>query len=121
MITRLRLFLLTAVLAASAAIAQTLSPFLPQGTANIAVTASAQTLTLPAPVVPGILSQLVLTNIGTQTVFARWDGTTATVSNAMPLLANSQVIVSVPTTTTALSVISASTGSTLYATIGAGQ
>lgn len=109
------------VLAAGAAFAQTMTPFLPQGTASVAVTATAQTLNLPAAVVPNTLNQLSLTNAGTQTVFARWDGTTATVSNAMPILSNQRVLVSVPSTATALSVISASTGSTLYVTIGAGQ
>lgn len=121
MITRFRLLIATLVLAAGAVFAQTIAPFLPQGTTSVAVTGTAQTLSIGTTTLPSTLTQLVLTNVGTQTVFYRADGTTATTSNAMPIIANSHVTVSVPSYTTALSVISSTTGSTLYATVGAGQ
>jgi hypothetical protein len=107
------------LLALSLALSAGAEPFRPAETSNIAVTGTAQSLTLPAPSVS--LRQVVLTNVGTQTVFYRDDGTTATAANGMPLLANSQVVVSIKNNTTALSVIAATTGSTLYVTVGAGE
>jgi hypothetical protein len=94
-------------------------PFSTNGaTTNIGVTATSQTLTNPTNVFQN--GQLVLTCIGTVPCFVRFDGLAATVSNAMPILANSQVVytlASIPTITT----ISTGTGSTLYATGGNGQ
>jgi len=121
-----RLFLAFALVAGAAlgppAAAQ-LAPFIPRSTANVAVTGTAQDLTLPTSTSTPEqgLKQIVLTAVGTQTVFFRWDGTTVTVSNGMPVLANSQFVISVPVATTALSVIAAAPGSTAYATLGAGE
>lgn len=123
---------LFAVLAAALlAVAAQAFPFVPVGpTTNLAVTASAQSITLPTVVsTPSSvryaadfgLQSYVLSNLGTQTVFLRCDGTTATASNAMPLLANAQVVVSLDKSVTTCSAIAASTGSTLYATVGAGE
>lgn len=121
MITRIRFLAVALALAASAAFAQFVVPFLPQGTTNIAVTGTAQSLSIGTSTLPSTLTQLVLTNVGTQTVFYRADGTAATTANGMPILANSSITVSVPASTTALSVISSTTGSVLYSTVGAGR
>lgn len=116
------------LLAFGTAFAQ-VTAFLPTGpTVNIAVSGTAQNLVLPTATSTGLtanqvatLSQnVVLTNVGTQTVFFRV-GATATVSNAMPLLPNSQVVISVPSSGATASVIAATTGSTLYATVGYGK
>jgi hypothetical protein len=106
-------------------------PFVPTGpTTNLAVTASAQNLTLPT--VSSVPSQLaavtdlglysyLLVNVGTQTVFFRCDGVTATVSNATPIAAGMAYAISLDKAITTCSGIAASTGSTLYATIGRGE
>lgn len=111
-------------------------PFLFGETSNLAVTAIAQNITLPAFTPTGGvlyqsdslaqtngygLRQYVLTAIGSQTIFVRFDGTPSTVANAMPVLPNTQVVISVPIASTAISVIAAGTGSTLYVTAGFGQ
>lgn len=88
-------------------------------TTNLAVTGSAQSLTLPQ-ISDGGLRQYVLTVIGSQPVFVLTGGT-ATVNNAMPLLPGSQVSVSVDSAVTSISAIAAATGSTLYATVGYGE
>lgn len=98
------------------------APFAPLDTTNLAVTGTAQNLTLSTERVANTFQrQVVLTNIGTQTVFFRHDGTTATVANGMPLIANSQVVLTLPYSTNALSAIAGAVGSTLYATVGAGE
>lgn len=98
-------------------------PFQPAGgvssTTNIAVTASSQQLTLPSIGADG--GSLVLTNIGTQTVFIAYGSVTASVSTSMPLLPNSSQVISIPGGVSQLSVIAAATGSTLYATAGQGS
>jgi hypothetical protein len=122
------------ILAALAACLASLAfafPFVPIGpTTNLAVTGTAANITLPtagaaptqvASTVDFGLYSYVLTNNGTQTVFIRCDGTTATASNAMPLFANTQVVISLAKSVTACSAIAGATGSTLYATVGAGQ
>jgi len=94
-------------------------PFQPRGgaasTTSIAVTAAAQNLTLPVVSQEG--GTVLLTNIGTQTVFISFSGA-ATIAGSMPVIANTQVSCSVNLLT--LSVIAAAAGSTLYATIGDG-
>ena len=116
------LLLVALVLLPVIALAQSADkPFLPMGaTTNVAVTGTAATLTLPSNPFPGSQWQVVLTCAGTQTCFFRNDGVTATVSNAMPVIANGQFIVSLTAATTTLSVIASTTGSTLYATAGLG-
>lgn len=104
-------------------------PLFPLGTTNVAVTGTAATLTLSTATTSARirsidnlgLKQLVLTNVGTQTVFVTVDGTTATAANGMPLLPNSQVVVSVDFSQATVSAIASSTGSTLYATLGIGE
>ena len=97
-------------------------PFQPRGgvssTTNIAVTASSQQLTLPANGSDG--GSLILTNIGTQTVFWCYGSATASVSTSMPLLAGTSQTVSLPGGVSQISVIAGSSGSTLYATVGDG-
>lgn len=86
-------------------------------TQNIAVTATAQSLTLNSAYLEANGVRLV--NIGTQTVFVNFgqngSATAATVAAAMPIPAGSSIIVGGSRLTT-LSVIAAATGSTLYAT-----
>lgn len=98
-------------------------PFQPRGgvasTTNVAVTASSQQLTLPTPSNNG--GSIMLTNVGTQTVFVSYGSVTASVSTSMPLLANAIYTFTLPPGVTQLSAIAASTGSTLYATLGDGQ
>ena len=84
-------------------------------TLNLAVTASNQAFPITVPV-DG--SQLVLTNVGTAVTFVRFDGTVATVANALPLLPNSQSVWDV---TAALNLqVIGTAGNTLYATLGRG-
>jgi len=91
-------------------------PFSPIGdTTNIAVTATAQDMTLPSEARG---DSLMLTNIGTQTVFVDFVGT-ATAATGVPILAGSQVVFGNTRKTTA-SVIAGAAGSTLYATRGDG-
>jgi hypothetical protein len=89
-------------------------------TTNLAVTSSAQNITLPSAQAGPVSRQIVFSNVGTQTVFFRCDGATATVSNAMPIMANSQFILTHSSAATC-SAIAVGTGSTLYATSGIGQ
>lgn len=84
-------------------------------TVNIAVTATAQTLTFTAPPSGQITGAVRLVNAGTQTVFARFDGVTATVANGLPILPNTEHLAAGGA---AVSVIAGTTGSTLYATCG---
>lgn len=115
------LTLATLALLSMLALAEEL-PFRPMGaTTNVVVTGTAASLALPTNPFPGFAYQVTLSCIGTQTCFFRNDGTTATVSNAMPVLANGQYVISLTNATTTLSVIGASTGSTLYATVGSGN
>lgn len=86
--------------------------------ANLAVTGSSQTLT-PGITVPDAGCQAMFTNIGTQTVFLRTDGTVATVNNGHPIMANTQVVFTLKGGA-ALRAIAATTGSTLYVTLGLG-
>jgi hypothetical protein len=96
-------------------------PFQPKSTAanttNIAVTATNQTFTLPTRSAGG---QVLLTNVGTQTVFIALGTVTSVATTSMPLIANTSRVISVPDGVTTLSVIAANTGSTLYATDGIG-
>lgn len=87
-------------------------------TVNVAVTASAQTLTFTAPPSGQITGNVRLVNDGAVTVFVRFDGVTATVANGLPLLPGT---VEMFGGAAAVSVIAAATGSTLYATCGQGE
>jgi hypothetical protein len=90
-------------------------------TTNLAVTSSAQNITLPSAQAGPVSRQIVFSQTsGTQTVFIRCDGATATVSNAMPIMANSQFILTHSSAATC-SAIAVGTGSTLYTTSGIGQ
>jgi hypothetical protein len=123
----IRKLLFLAPLFASAAFAQIASPFLPQTTVNIAVTASAQTLAAPQISNPGPLWQYVITSTAspssgcTQPTFFTVDGSTATSSNGAPVLPNSAFLISVPKAISGMSVIGAGVGCTLYVTVGVGQ
>lgn len=89
-------------------------------TQNIAVTAAAQTVTLNYSL--GTVA-IRFCNIGTQTVFILFGEdtqTAATVSNAIPIPAGQTEIFTASTDTVSFSVIAASTGSTLYTTVGEG-
>lgn len=88
-------------------------------TVNIAVTATSQTLTF-SPIVPVGGGNLRLVNIGTQTVFVCRGTSTATTTGCMPILPNSEFVMTVSGQVTSLSVIAATTGSTLYASVGHG-
>lgn len=89
---------------------------IPQGTVSIAVTAASQDLTIS----PG-KGDLMLTNIGTQTIFFKYDSGGASVSTDTPLLANSQAVFSIPPGVATIAVIAGAVGSTLYATPGNGE
>lgn len=97
-------------------------PFQPNGgaasTTNAAVTTSSAQITLPAISSDG--GSLMLTNIGTQTVFVSYGTVTASISTSMPVLANSAQVISMPGGVSTISVIAAAAGSTLYATFGSG-
>ena len=98
-----------------------LRAFRPLGaTQNIAVTASAQTVTL----VPTLGTFVIrFCNIGTQTVFVLPGELTqvaATTTNAIPIPAGQTEIFTMSQGTTTFSVIAGATGSTLYTTVGEG-
>jgi hypothetical protein len=120
----LRRFLLACLAGlALCANAQTINPFQPQdgvSTTSLAVTGTAQNITLPVGSPAGAYRQLVFTAVGTVTIFYRCDGVTATVANSMPMLANSQFIVTIPGSVLTCSVIAGGVGTTLYATSGFG-
>lgn len=88
-------------------------------TLNIAVTAANQAFTLPSPPANGCTVRLV--NVGSQTVFWAYGGATAAVATSTPILPNTVEAFSLPGGVTAIGVIAAATGSTLYATIGEGS
>jgi hypothetical protein len=98
-------------------------PFQPDGgansTTNGAVTASSTQITLPAMGFDG--GQLLITNIGTQTVFMAYGNVTASLTTSMPILPNTAQTISAPGGVTQISVIAAATGSTLYTTVGRGS
>ena len=103
-----------------------MTPFQPTtSTAPIAVTASNQTLTLPAASggVAGGLIQCMLTVTGSQTVWVALNTTavipTSSPTSSFPLLPGTQPILTLPAGAT-LNVIAGATGSTLYVTQGFG-
>lgn len=89
-------------------------------TQNIAVTATAQTVTLNFSL--GTFA-IRFCNVGTQTVFVlpgEATQTAATVSNAIPIPAGATEILTMSQGTLSYSVIATATGSTLYSTCGEG-
>lgn len=88
-------------------------------TLNIAVTASNQEFTLPVPPADGCTVRLV--NVGSQTVFWAYGSVTAAVAKSTPILPNTVEVFTLPGGVTAIGVIAAATGSTLYATVGEGS
>lgn len=92
------------------------------GTVALAVTGSAQAMTLPNfPSGPRLVR---LVNAGNQVVhfvFGNLAVTTSGTALGIPILANTELIVEVPGSATQISAIAATTGSILYATVlGAG-
>lgn len=102
--------------------AQQLPPFKPADTKNRAVTGTAASLTLPTALAGTGSVQYVLTSFcsASERIFFRSDGTVATTSNGMPILANNAVLVTLPASITAISVIGDGTACTIYATVGLG-
>ena len=90
--------------------------FLPGATVNIAVTTSAQNLTIGNAPNAGDES-VRIANLGTQIVFINFNGTSTL--NAIPILPGSAELFSTAGAGV-ISVIAAATGSTIYATIGNG-
>lgn len=90
-------------------------------TQNLAVTASAQTVTF-SPVPYGTLA-VRFCNVGTQTVFVLFGETSqtaATVTNAIPIPSGQTEIFTISQGVTTFSVIAGATGSTIYSTLGEG-
>ncbi len=100
----------------------TLSVFQPRGgvstTTNVAVTGSSQQLTLPSNSADG--GTMILYAKGTQDVFWCYGSATASVSTSTPLAAGTTQVFALPGGVSQISVIGATTGTTLYATIGDG-
>lgn len=103
--------------------------FLPRGatqitvasTATLAVTASAQQVTIPTVGTDG--GSIRIMNSGTQVVFFLYGNLAVTTSGAamgVPLLPNTVETFGVGPNVTQLSAIAAATGSTLYITAGDG-
>lgn len=92
--------------------------FIGGSTANLAVTASDQTVTV-TQTIPAKGCQARLVNSGTQVVFFRFDGTTVTVNNGIPLLPNTVEVFDIMLGAS-IHAIAAATGSTLYVTLGYG-
>lgn len=93
--------------------------FQPTGdTVNIGLSASSQPLTLPN--MGDVSSNIVITNIGTQTLFFKLGNSavTVTASNGMPIIANTSRPIARGDATT-IAVIGAA-GSTVYVTAGLG-
>jgi len=92
-------------------------------TANIAVTASNQTISVP---ISGIGFQSIrAVNLGTRTIFIEFgkDNSTtptAATSTSIPMLPNSAEVFILPPDCSTLAVISDGTGNTLYLTVGQG-
>jgi hypothetical protein len=86
-------------------------------TQNTAVGATASTVSLNYTA--GTVS-IRLCNIGTQTVFVSFDGTTATLTTSVPIPAGQTEVFTLPTGTLSISVIAGATGSILYTTVGEG-
>jgi hypothetical protein len=85
--------------------------------ASLAVTASPAALSLPAAIAQGGGTIRLLTS-GSQLIFLRFDGTNAAVTD-MPMLPGTvEVFALAPGMS--ISAIAAATGTTLYATAGAG-
>jgi hypothetical protein len=107
----------------STAFAQQLPPFQPVDTKNLAVTASAQNLTLPTALAGTGQVQYVIQTFcsASQLSFYRSDGTAATVNNGMPVGPGVAYVVTLPASITTLSVIGTGTACTFYATVGVGQ
>lgn len=104
-------------------------PFQPRGANQIsavstnsgAVTASATQITLPQTAAEGGTMRLV--NSGPNTVFFLYGNVAVTASGTamgVPLLPNSAESFSLPGNVTQISVIAATTGNTLYVTMGDG-
>lgn len=88
-----------------------------QGTVNAAVTGTSGDITF----VPGSCNAVLLTNVGTQTVFWKYKTAGAVASVDTPVLANSQTVFYLPNGTNIIAVIAAGAGSTLYVTPGFGS
>lgn len=88
-------------------------------TQNEAVTISPETISL-AGKVSDKDGAVRLANIGTATIFVTLDGTTPTVNNAIPMLANTVEAFSMPVGKLDVKHIAAAAGSTLYVTPGRG-
>lgn len=86
-------------------------------TQNLAVTASAQTVTFNN--LNGTRA-VRMTNKGVQDVFITFDGTTSTTTTGMILPAGATEVFTLGNDVTSISVIANGTGSTLYTTIGEG-
>jgi len=92
-------------------------------TVNLAVTGSSSSVTIQG--VDGSSGPVLrIVNVGTNTVFIAWAGpgtaATASLTTSMPMLPNSVETFTLPTNTTQLSAIAATTGNTLYITRGEG-
>jgi hypothetical protein len=99
-------------------------PFQPTGgaasTVNATVTTSSAQISL-GNAVGADGGSMLLTNIGTQTVFIAYGTVTASITTSMPLLPNTATVISAPAGITSLSVIASSVGSVLYITTGCGS
>lgn len=97
-------------------------PFFPAGsgaTTKTSPTGVASTHTLPQ-VVSAAYPHVLFVNIGTDTIFLRFDSTTPTVSNALPLPPNSAQVFEVPLGTSQVGTIASGAASALYAVNGIG-
>lgn len=92
-------------------------------TINLPVTATTANVSLRS--LSPVVNQPVvrLANVGTQTIFVNFGiaGVTATTTAGFPMIANSVGCFSIPVTATHIAAIASAVGSTLYATVGAGQ
>ena len=90
----------------------------PTAQAALAVTASAQTLTLP--VFPNA-NQVLVTVVGTDSVYWSYGSASGlTVNLGVPMLGNSQRVFGIPLGTTQMSFISSGTASTVRVVLGEG-
>lgn len=88
-----------------------------QGTANAAVTGTTGDITF----IPGSCNAIMLTNVGTQTVFWKYKTGGAVASVDTPVLANTQTVFYLPSGVNIIAAIASGAGSTLYVTPGFGS
>jgi hypothetical protein len=97
-----------------------MKPFEPSGATQVSAAMDGTAKTITIDRVSDVDGSVNIVVIGTATVFIRLDGVTPTITNAKPLLANSDQTFTMPSGATTVKMIGAA-GSTCYVTRGRGN